>query len=50
MDWELFQVVRFEIGPLLQSQTSISKLKSAYVNNKILLIIGSGWVGSKFAI
>ena len=35
MGWESFYVVRFNIGPLLQGQTRIAKLKSAY----ILLII-----------
>ena len=30
MDWESFDVVGFELGPLLQGQTSITKLKSAY--------------------
>ena len=36
MGWESFDVVRFDLGPLLQGQTTIAKLKSA--NN--LLIIG----------
>ena len=36
MDWESFYVDRFDLGPLLQGQTRIPKLKSAY----ILLIIG----------
>ena len=36
MGWEYFYVVRFDLGPLLQGQTRIAKLKSAY----ILLIIG----------
>ena len=30
MGWESFDVVRFDLGPLLQSQTRIAKLKSAY--------------------
>ena len=30
MDWESFDVVRFDLGPLLQGQTWIAKLKSAY--------------------
>ena len=30
MGWESFGVVRFEIGPLLQGQMRIAKLKSAY--------------------
>ena len=36
MDCESFDVVRFYTGPLLQGQTRIAKLKSAYN----LLIIG----------
>ena len=39
---ESFDVVRFDLGPLLQGQTRIAKLKSAYN----LLIIGRrGWDG-----
>ena len=30
MGWEFFDVVRFDLGPLLQSQTRIGNLKSAY--------------------
>ena len=30
MAWESFGVVRFDLGPLLQGQTRIAKLKSAY--------------------
>ena len=36
MSWEFFGVVRFHLGPLLQGQMRIAKLKSAYN----LLIIG----------
>ena len=36
MGWESFCVVRFNLGPLLQGQTRIAKLKSAYNS----LIIG----------
>ena len=36
MGWESFDVVRFDLGPLLQGQTRIAKLKSDYN----LLIIG----------
>ena len=36
MDWESFGVVRFDLGPLIQGQTSIAKPKSAYNS----LIIG----------
>ena len=30
MGWESFDVVRFDLGPLLQHQTRTAKLKSAY--------------------
>ena len=30
MGWETVDVVRFDLGPLLQGQTWIAKLKSAY--------------------
>ena len=36
MGWECFGVVRFDLGPLVQGQTRIAKLKSAYNS----LIIG----------
>ena len=36
MGWESFGVVRFDLGPLLQRQTRIPKLKFAYSS----LIIG----------
>ena len=36
MDWESFDVVRFDLGSLLQGQMKKAKLKSAYN----LLIIG----------
>ena len=36
MGWESFDVVTFGLGPLIQGQTRIAKLKSAYN----LLIIG----------
>ena len=41
MGWESFDVVRFDLGPLLQGQTRIAKLKSAYNS----LIIGPGGLG-----
>ena len=41
MAWESFGVVRFDLGALLQGQTKIAKLKSAYN----LLIIGSRGLG-----
>ena len=30
MDWDSFGVVIFHLGPLLQGQTRLAKLKSAY--------------------
>ena len=30
MGWESVDVARFDLGPLLQDQTRIAKLKSAY--------------------
>ena len=36
MDWESFDVVRFDLGPLVQGQMRIARLKSAYNS----LIIG----------
>ena len=41
MCWESSGVVRFDLGPLLQGQTSIVKLRSAYN----LLIIGPRGLG-----
>ena len=41
MGWESFRVVGFDLGPLLQGQTGIAKLKSAYN----LLIIGPRGLG-----
>ena len=32
MGWDSFGVVRFDLGPLLQGQTRITKLKSAYIS------------------
>ena len=32
MGWESLGVVRFDLGPLLQGQTRIVKLKSAYTS------------------
>ena len=37
MGWESFGVFRFDLGPLLQGQTRIVKVKSVYN----LLIIGA---------
>ena len=42
MRWESFGVVRFDLGPLLQGQTRIAKLKSAY-NWLIICRTGLGW-------
>ena len=42
MGWESSGVVGFDLGPLLQGQTSISKLKSAY-NLLIISPRGLGW-------
>ena len=36
MGWDFFDVVRFDLGPLLQGQKRIAKFKSAYNS----LIIG----------
>ena len=40
MGWESFDVVRFYLGPLLQGETRIAKVKSAYNS----LIIGPGFL------
>ena len=42
MGWESIGVVRFDLGPLLQGQTRIAKLKNAY-NSLIIVPRGSGW-------
>ena len=42
MGWESFGVVRFDLSPLLQGQTRIAKLKSAY-NSLIIGPRGLGW-------
>ena len=42
MGWDSFGVVRFDLGPLLQGQTKIAKLKSAY-NSLIIGSRGLGW-------
>ena len=42
MGWESFGVVRFDLGPLLQGQTKIAKLKSAY-KSLIISSRGLGW-------
>ena len=42
MGWESSGVVAFDLGPLLQGQTSIAKLKSVY-NSLIISPRGLGW-------
>ena len=42
MGWEFSVVVGFDLGPLLQGQTRIAKLKSAY-NLLIIGLRGLGW-------
>ena len=42
MGWESSGVVGFDLGPFLQGQTMIAKLKSAY-NSFIIGPRGLGW-------
>ena len=42
MGWDSFSVVRFDLGPLLQGQMRIPKLKRAY-NSLIIGRTGLGW-------
>ena len=42
MGWESFGVVGFDLGPLVQGQMRIAKLKSAY-NSLIIGPRGLGW-------
>ena len=42
MGWESSGVVGFDLGPLLQGQTRIARLKSAY-NSLIIGPRGLGW-------
>ena len=42
MGWESFGVVGFDLGPLVQGQTRIAKLVSAY-NSLIIGPRGLGW-------
>ena len=42
MDWESCGVVGFDLGPLIQGQTRIVKLKTAY-NSLIIGRRGLGW-------
>ena len=43
MDWESFGVVGFDLGPLLQGQTRIAKVKSAY---NLLIMVLDVWDGN----
>ena len=42
MGWDSFGVVGFDLGPLLQGQMRIAKVKSAY-NSLIICPRGLGW-------
>ena len=42
MGRESFDIVRFDLGPLLQGQTRIAKLKIAY-NSLMIGLRGLGW-------
>ena len=42
MGWESSGVVRFDLGPLLQGQMKIAKLRNAY-NSLIIGRTGLGW-------
>ena len=42
MGWESFGVVRFDLGPRIQGQTRIAKLKTAY-NSLNIGHRGLGW-------
>ena len=44
MGWESFGVVRFDLGPLLQGQTSIAKHKSAYNTLIMSTPLGGGYI------
>ena len=44
MGWESSGVVRFDLGPLLQGQTRITKVKSVY-NSLIIILILEVWDG-----
>ena len=41
MCWESFAVVKFDLGPHVQGQTAVAKLKSAHIS----LIIGPRGLG-----
>ena len=42
MGWESVDVVRFDLGPLLQGQTRIAKLKIVF-NSLVIGPTGLGW-------
>ena len=42
MGWVSFDVVGFDLGPLLQGQTRIAKVKNAY-NSLVIGPRGLGW-------
>ena len=44
MGWESFDVVRFDLGPLLQGQTRIAKFKSAYNSLIMSTPLGGGYI------
>ena len=45
-EWESYGVVGFDLGPLLQGQTRLAKVKSAYYS----LIIGLRCLGPSFKV
>ena len=49
MGWESCGVVGFDLGPLIQGQTRIAKLKSAY-NSLIIGPRGLGWQTNLYKI
>ena len=49
MGWESCSVVRFDLGPLLQGQMRIAKLKIAY-NSLIMGPRGLGWQSNLWEI
>ena len=49
MGWESYGVVEFDLGPLVQGQTRLAKLKSAY-NSLIIGPTGLGWYTNIYEI
>ena len=39
MGWESFDVVRFDLGSLLQGNTRIAKVKSAFITRLLLILV-----------